>query len=210
MRLSDVIFWNVDTQIDFIEPDGKLYAPGAETIKPVLDKLTKLARKHGIRVISTCDYHYVNSAELSSNPDYVDTFPEHCMAGTRGALFIPETDPELPVTIDWEHEVTLYPELTDEKRFRNIVIRKDDFDVFKGNPNAEKVLEFVNRDTFIVYGVTTNVCVHKAVKGLVDRGKKVYVIEDAIKELPNIPLPFKEWKKMGVKMIPFSELKKSL
>jgi len=210
MKLSDVIFWNVDTQIDFIEPDGKLYAPGAETIKPVLDKLTKLAEKHRIRVVSTCDYHFVNSAELSANPNFIDTFPEHCMAGTRGAQFIPETDPVLPVTIDWDHEVTLYPELQDEERFRNIVIRKDDFDVFKGNPNAEKVLEFVNKDTFIVYGVTTNVCVHKAVKGLVERGKQVYVIEDAIKELPNIPLPFKEWEKMGVKMISFSKLKKSL
>jgi nicotinamidase/pyrazinamidase len=58
----------------------------------------------------------------------------------------------------------------------------------------------------IVYGVTTNVCVNDAVTGLAKRGKYVFVIVDAIKELPNLPLPFENWDKMGVKQIKFNDL----
>ena len=58
----------------------------------------------------------------------------------------------------------------------------------------------------VVYGVTTNVCVNDAIVGLSDKVEKVYVIEDAIKELPNIPLPFDNWKKLGVKMIQLIDL----
>jgi nicotinamidase/pyrazinamidase len=60
----------------------------------------------------------------------------------------------------------------------------------------------------VVYGVTTNVCVDAAVKGLVKKVNKVYVVKDAIKELPNIPLPFDAWKKKGVEMIALPKLKK--
>ena len=35
-----VIFWDVDTQHDFMDPDGKLYVQGAELIKPKLEQLT--------------------------------------------------------------------------------------------------------------------------------------------------------------------------
>lgn len=38
-------------------------------------------------------------------------------------------------------------------------------------------------------------CVDAAVRGLVKRGKEVYVVKDAIKELPKIPLPFDFGKK---------------
>ena len=62
----------------------------------------------------------------------------------------------------------------------------------------------------VVYGVTTNVCVNDAVVGLSGRVEKVYVIEDAIKELPNIPLPFENWKKLGVKIIQLNEVEKLL
>jgi hypothetical protein len=36
--------------------------------------------------------------------------------------------------------------------------------------------------------------------------KKVVVLSDAIKEIPGSTLPFKVWKKMGVKMLTFKEL----
>ena len=54
-----VIFWNVDTQKDFINKDGALYVKDAETIKPALATLTNFARKNNIKVINTGDYHTV-------------------------------------------------------------------------------------------------------------------------------------------------------
>ena len=60
-----ILFWNVDTQFDFIEPTGKLYVKSAEKLKPVLKKITNFAAENHIRVINTCDFHLINSSELS-------------------------------------------------------------------------------------------------------------------------------------------------
>jgi len=207
MKTSEILFWNVDTQVDFMEPDGKLYAPGAEEIKPALKMLTDLAAKMDICVVNTADFHYPESAELSSNPDFINTFPEHCMADTLGAQYVAETKPFDPLVFDWDKE---YSSLDEVKTRRNIVIRKDAFDVFAGNPHTEKIVELLAPKNVIVYGVTTNVCVNDAVIGLAKRVEKVFVVKDAIKELPNIPLPFENWKKKGVELILSSELHKIL
>ena len=204
------IFWNVDTQEDFIDQSGKLYVPGAEEIRPVLKRITDFAKNEGIRVVNTCDYHYINSQELSNMPNFESTFPLHCMAGTTGAQFISETNPELALLIDWDSELGIFEELDDPKRFRNIVIRKDAFDVFIGNQYTEKIVQIIHPDQVFVYGVTTNICVDKAVIGLAERGIQVYVIQDAIKELPNLPLPFETWSSRGVEMIPFDKISEYL
>lgn len=208
MDKSKILFWNVDTQYDFIEPDGKLYVKGAEEIRPFLRKITDFARLDAIRVINTCDWHFPNSAELSKNPDFVTSFPEHCMAGTPGAEFIAETLPEFPTVIDWDGNAGIYAEPGNYSKYRNIVIRKDAFDVFAGNPHVDKIVQILNPEKVFTYGVTTNVCVDKAVTGLTDRGIKVYVFEDAIKELPNIPLPFYKWRNMGIELISFADARK--
>ena len=204
------LFWNVDTQEDFIDQAGKLYVQGAEAIRPVLKQITDFAKVEGIRVINTCDYHHINSNELSSIPDYETSFPQHCLAGSSGAEFISETLPESPLLIDWDLELAIFAEFDDPERFRNIVIRKDAFDVFAGNPYTEKVVQILQPDQVFVYGVTTNVCVDKAVLGLSERGIKVFVFMDAIKELPNLPLPFNNWKAKGINMIQFADVRNYL
>jgi nicotinamidase/pyrazinamidase len=208
MKSPKIIFWNVDTQVDFMEPDGKLYVQGAEEIRPVLGKITVFAKDNNLRVVNTADYHLVNSAELSNSPDFVNTFPPHCMAETKGAMYISETDPERPLIIDWNQELMLDSRFDNPERFRNVLIRKDAFDVFAGNPYTDSVLDIIQPDRIFVYGVTTNVCVDQAVTGLAERGKEVFVFSDAIKELPNISLPFEKWEKLGVTMIPFSDVEK--
>lgn len=210
MDLTNWLFWNVDTQIDFVYPRGKLYVEGAEELRPQLKELTRMAKEKSIRVVNTADYHFANSAELDSSPDFVNTFPEHCMANSRGADYIRETEPEDPVVFDWDKEYLITPELFDREKYRNFVIRKDAFDVFAGNPLTDTILKHLNPETVVVYGVTTNVCVDAAVKGLVKKVKNVLVVEDAIKELPNIPLPFDAWETKGVEMISLRALKKKM
>ena len=204
------LFWNVDTQEDFIDQAGKLYVQGAEAIRPVLKQITDFAKVEGIRVINTCDYHHINSNELSFIPDYETSFPQHCLAGSSGAEFISETLPETPLLIDWDLELAIFAEFDDPDRFRNIIIRKDAFDVFAGNPYTEIIVQILQPDQVFVYGVTTNVCVDKAVLGLSERGIKVYVFEDAIKELPNLPLPFDNWKAKGIDLISFADVRNYL
>ncbi len=203
MGNEGLLFWNVDTQVDFVEPDGKLYAPGSELLKPIWKRITELAKQSDIRVVSTADFHHQNSAELSDSPDFVQTFPEHCMANTNGAEYVAETAPEDPAVFDWDKEIS---DVEAKLTKRNILIRKDAFDVFAGNPYSGDIVKLLAPKTVVVYGVTTNVCVNDAVLGLVERVPEVYVLVDAIKELPNIPLPFDNWKKLGVKMIQSDQL----
>lgn len=209
MKISGLLFWNVDTQFDFVSPEGKLYVKGAELLKPIWKRITQFAKEKSIPVVSTADFHYPNSAELDSNPDFINTFPPHCMANTRGAEYIAETDPDNPIVFDWDKKYkSVSGKLSEE--YRNIVVRKDAFDVFKGNKLTETILEFLSPKIVVVYGVTTNVCVNDAVVGLASRVEKVFVIEDAIKELPNITLPFENWIKLGVEMVQLNELENLL
>lgn len=206
MDTEKILFWNVDTQKDFIENNGKLYVKGAELIKSNLLKLTQLAAAHHINVVNTADYHFSNSAELDKNPDFIHTFPEHCMAGTSGAEFISETNPDTPIVFDWNKTHNIKDKLASIKKYRNIVIRKDAFDVFSGSPHTETILQILNPEIVIVYGVTTNVCVDYAVTGLAQRVNKVFVVKDAIKELPGIDLPFAKWKKLNIKLVDLNEV----
>src|SRR2546425_12271534 len=89
--MARVIFWDVDTQYDFMHADGKLYVPEAERIIANLKRLTDYAHGHGIRVVASADDHVVGHAELSDQPDWRTTFPPHCMRGTAGQKKIPET-----------------------------------------------------------------------------------------------------------------------
>ena len=199
------IAWNVDTQYDFMSPLGKLYVKGAEQIEPNLELLTRGFRELGIQIVNSGDWHTKDSKELSSTPDFVHTFPEHCMIGTPGAEYVPATRPLNPVVVDWRQGSIDLDEILGAKE---IVLYKDEFDVFSGTPYSGKVLEAINPDRVIVYGVATNVCVDFAVRGLLERGKEVYVVEDAIMGLPNIPSPVEEWKKLGAKLVKTEQITK--
>jgi len=196
------IFWNVDTQYDFMRDDesfkGTLPIQGAREIEANLVKLTEFAEANKIQVVNTADWHKEDSYELSDNPDFMNKFPPHCLQYTKGAKFVPATNPGNPYKIGWEDGKIDLEEIV---RRRNIIIYKDKFDVFKGNPHTKKIIETINPDITIVYGVATNVCVDFAVKGLIENNIQIYVPMDAIKELPNIPLPYVEWKRLGAKLV---------
>ncbi len=213
MQLKDKtsrLFWNVDTQVDFMKADGKLYVQNAEEIELILKRLTDFAKENNIRMVNTCDYHNENSQELSDTPDFVTTFPPHCMENTKGQEFVAATQPENPVIFDWSKKYTKEEIKKMLSKKRNVVIRKDLFDVFTGNPNVDNIVKVLAPEKIFVYGVATNVCLDFAVMGLAQRGYKVFVIEDAIKELPNIPMPFDTWKEQDITFINAKEITKYL
>ena len=95
MLSRDVVFWEVDTQVDFMLPEGKLYVPGAEKLLPNIQKLTQAARDGRVLLVSHGCYHVANDPEFA-------TFPPHGVQGTPGADFVPEalTDKILRVPND--------------------------------------------------------------------------------------------------------------
>jgi len=205
MFKKELLFWNVDTQFDFMNESGKLYVSGSEEILPLLKRITSLAKEKNIQVVNTADHHFPDAKELSNTPDFVNTFPPHCMADSLGANYMAETQPEEAKIIQWD-KVYSNEEIEKLTSFRNLVVLKDVFDVFEGNPNTLRLVKSLVPKIVFVYGVTTNVCVDCAVCGLAKQNIQVFVIEDAIKELPNIPLPFEKWDALGVKRIKYADI----
>ncbi|MFH1917238.1 MAG: cysteine hydrolase family protein [Nanoarchaeota archaeon] len=206
------IYWNVDTQFDFMRNDesfsGKLAIPSAREIESNLEKLTKHAAQEDITVVNTADWHTWDSREISDTPDFKETFLPHCIMGSKGAQYIPATKPAKPYTIDWQDK-EFYAERVNNTR--EIVLYKDEFDAFHptGAPHTDKVIDIINPDRVILYGVATNVCVDFAVRGLLARGKEVYVVKDAIKELPGDIEPiYAAWEKLGAKFTTTEEVVK--
>ena len=78
------VFFDIDTQHDFLIPGGALYVPGAEAIIDNVAKLNHHAADHDIALISTADAHTPNDPEFAH-------YPPHCIAGTPGALKPRET-----------------------------------------------------------------------------------------------------------------------
>ncbi len=204
-----VVFWDVDTQHDFMKADGKLYVPGAESIIPNFKRLTDYAHGHGIRIIASADDHVPGHRELSDAPDFRQTFPPHCMRGTAGQAKIPETRLESPLVIEPEPQEPTALRATLAAHHGDVLLTKHWFDVFT-NQNVATVLDAIRPRTIVLYGVATDVCNKYAVEGLLERHPDVrlFVVKDAMKPIdPDAQEHlFKEWGDEGARIVETSEI----
>ncbi|MFD6952042.1 nicotinamidase [Nocardiopsis sp. TSRI0078] len=82
----------VDVQKDFCEGGHLGVRGGASTAAAV----TEHARAGGYdHVVATRDYHIDPGEHFSEDPDFVDSWPRHCEAGTPGVEFHPDFDASL-------------------------------------------------------------------------------------------------------------------
>jgi nicotinamidase/pyrazinamidase len=170
MASRKLVFWEVDAQQDFMLPGGKLYVPGAEKIIPRIKELVDAAQKGGILLVSSACAHAADDSEFAS-------FPPHCIRGTEGARIVTEGLAKDHVIIPNRAKFGLPADLFDHAQ---IVIEKQELDVFS-NPHTNEIVERLGAAaTYVVFGVVTEFCVHFASKGLLDRRRKVFVVEDAI------------------------------
>jgi nicotinamidase-related amidase len=65
---------------------------------------------------------------------------------------------------------------------REILLLKKNFNVFT-NPNAEALLDALDPDEIVVFGVATDVCDDAAIRGFLARGRRVVFVEDAARGL---------------------------
>lgn len=200
------LFYDVDTQQDFILPGGKLYVPGAERILLRLEQLTKFARQAGIALAGSVDCHVPADAELAPNGG---EYPEHCMKGTEGQKKVEATTPRQPVWI--ENRCYTDPELDALlNREEEIYIEKQQFNVFTGNRNAARVFDVLLRGKtdVVIYGVVTEVCVDQAITGLKDRQVRLHVPVDAIAALREEKAKdtLAKWQHWGVRLTTVAEI----
>ena len=204
-----VIFWDVDTQHDFMHVDGKLYVPDAERIIDNLKRLTDYAHGHAICLIASADDHVMGDAEISDTPDWKTTFPPHCLRGSPGQKKIPETALRDPLVIA--------PARTDPQALRervrahrgDILFHKQRFDVFT-NENVTTVLDVLAPEDIVLYGVATDVCDKAAIEGLLERRPhtRLFVVTDAVKGIDKDVSEqlLKDWGDEGVRLVKTGEV----
>jgi nicotinamidase/pyrazinamidase len=165
----DTVFFDIDTQIDFLDPAGALYVPGAEKIVEQIATLNRFAAARGIPVVSTMDAHAEDDPEFKA-------WPPHCVVGTAGQqkpaatllerrFVVPNTP--TPVPLDGTQQ---------------FLLEKQTFDCFT-NVNLAQLLEIFGAERYVVYGVVTEICVKMATDGLLQTGKRVELVTDAVRSL---------------------------
>jgi nicotinamidase/pyrazinamidase len=193
-----VILWDVDTQVDFMLPQGKLYVPGAVETVPAMGRLVHAARTAGVVHVASADDHELTDPEISAEPDFRNTYPPHCLRGTRGAQKISETEQDDPLPLSLvPYPPGLIPELIEGRR--ELLLLKKNFNVFT-NPNTEPLLEALDPDEIVVFGVATDVCNDAAIRGFLRRGRRVTFVEDAARGLDEARTAAAEasWREGGV------------
>jgi nicotinamidase/pyrazinamidase len=163
------VFFDVDTQIDFMYPAGALYAPGAERMIPVIAKLNQRAAETGAVVISSMDAHRENDPEFRE-------WPPHCVVGTVGQ--------QKPASTLLAKRIVIPPADVAERidGYEQILLEKRHLDVFT-NPNLDSILQALGAERYVVYGVVTEYCVRLAAFGLLKTGERVEIVTDAIRSL---------------------------
>ena len=173
MRSQDFVFWEVDVQKDFMLPGGKLYVPGAEKLLPNIRKLTDAARRDEVFLVSHGCFHSVDDPEFTQ-------FPPHCVKGTPGAELVLEALADRVARVENLPSAKL-PQ--DFSQYQQVLLEKQTLNIFETLHADELVKQLGNRPEFVVFGVVTEYCVAFAVRGLLQRKRRVAVVQDAIETL---------------------------
>lgn len=199
--MKEIVFVDIDTQVDFMLPKGKLYVPDAETLIPNLAYLTHSALKNDIPIVSSVDNHSKNDPEFKQ-------FPSHCVAGTGGAKKIPQA-------LEASHCVIPQKILSKKalshtiKGCAQVILQKNTYDIFV-NMNLLPLLRPF-RAAF-VYGVALDYCVKYALLGLLQRGLGVYLVTDATKAVDprQESVLLEKFKNSGVRLIKAKDIQKEI
>jgi nicotinamidase/pyrazinamidase len=173
MVSRDYIFWEVDVQRDFMLPGGNLYVPGAEKLVPNIRRLTDAARQGKVFLVSHGCFHTPTDPEFK-------TFPPHCVEGTPGAELVPEALTGKVARVPNDASAKLPQDLS---QYQQILLEKQTLNIFESRHADELVRRLGTHAEFVVFGVVTEYCVSFAAKGLLERGRRVAVVRDAIETL---------------------------
>ena len=152
---------------------GKLYVPGAEKLLPNIRRLTDAARAGRVFLVSHGCFHTPDDPEFK-------IFPPHCVKGTAGAELVPEALTKKVARVPNDADAKLPEDLS---QYQQILLEKQTLNIFESRHADALVRRLGSQAEFVVFGVVTEYCVSFAAKGLLERGRRVAVVRDAIETL---------------------------
>ena len=153
----------VDVQNDFCE-GGSLAVTGGAAVASGITEFLEQHKGDYETVVASMDWHIDPGPHFADQPDFVDTWPHHCVAGTTGAEFHPNLD----------------------RRGIDEVVRKGQhaaaYSAFEGVTFDGRLLASVlggkDVDAIDVVGIATDYCVRATALDAVASGLPVRVLVD--------------------------------
>ncbi len=155
----------VDVQNDFCEGGSLAVAGGAAVAKGITDHLRAHRAEYEL-VAATRDYHVDPGPHFAAQPDYRDSWPVHCVAGTPGAELHPDLDREV---ID-----EVFDKGRDTAAYSGFEARSPDGTLLGARLREAGVEELD------VAGIATDYCVRATVLDARQSGFKVRVLRDLV------------------------------
>ena len=155
---------DVDTQRDYLRADGACCIRNHRRVLANIRRVFAWARKYRVKTISTVLSNHIGEAEF-------------CVENSLGQEKISYTLKRKVIHLEPDGTVDLERDLL--QRYSQIVFHKRCPDPFD-EPRVDRMLCEIDADEFIIIGVITEVAILETVLGLIQRGKKVTIISDAI------------------------------
>jgi nicotinamidase-related amidase len=185
------ILVDINTQRDFLLADGTACIRNHRRVLSNVRRMMAWARNRNIQIISTCEVHSNNNGGNGAH---------YCIDGTEGQKKIRYTLRSNRVSFAAENNTDLPADLL--RRYRQIIFHKRCVDPFD-EPRIERLLSEVRADNFVLIGATAEGAVKATALGLLQRGKKVSVVVDAVGTLDRreAELAFRKMKAKGAKLV---------
>jgi len=160
---------DISTQRDLFLAEGRACVGNHRRVLANVRRMMAWARRRQIPVISTCEVYEGNNGGNGNG--------KYCIDGTEGqkkigytllrnrASFAADGSTDLPVDV--------------LRRYRQIVLHKRCIDPFD-EPRIERLLSEIRADEFILIGASTEGAVKATALGLLQRGKTVRIVSDAL------------------------------
>ena len=162
------IIVDINTQRDFFLAGGKACIRNRRRVLACIRRMMAWARSRNVPIISTCEVYPNNNG---------DNAVSYCIDGTDGQKKIRYTLLSNRVSFAADGSTDLPAELL--RRYRQIILHKRCVDPFD-EPRIERLLSEVRADEFILIGASAEGAVKATALGLLQRGKRVSVVVDAV------------------------------
>jgi len=162
------IIVDIDTQKDFLLAEGKACIRNHRRVLAHIRRIMAWARSHHIPVISTAEVYPNNNGE--------DTVG-YCIDGTDGQKKIRYTLLKDRISYAADGNTDLPRDML--RQYRQVILHKRCVDPFD-EPRIDRLLSEVRATEFILVGTSLEGAVKMTALGLLQRGKKVTIVVDAV------------------------------
>ncbi len=185
------ILIDINTQKDFFLAGGKTAITNHRRVLSHIRRVMAWARRRNIPVISTCEVYPDNNGS---------SFPNYCIDGTDGQKKIRYTILSNRASLPADGSTDMPGDIL--QRHRQIILHKRCVDPFE-EPRIERLLSEVRANEFILIGACAETAVKATALGLLQRGKRVCVVVDAVGSLnkKEAELAFRKMQAKGARLI---------